>query len=153
MPGLSSALGALSPAYCSSITWIYHQQLSMSDSTSLSNPACVPSSLDLSCPGLPSPHCADGEASALHSSFPLAFMCSWSDYVKTAHLSTPFSLRLPTRGASLHAHPSPVSSKTRGKSPQLSLISHVHTCPSGSNAKFSSGSCSSLRIVYLTLFF
>lgn len=82
-----------------------------------------PSSLGLSCPGLPSPHCADAEASSLHPSSPLAFMSSWSDHVKTAHMSTPFSLRLPTCGASLHARPSLVSFKTGGKSPQLSLIS------------------------------
>lgn len=124
MPDLS----LLPSAHFSGPVVLPSPEYTASSSACQTPPPCLtqpvsPSSLGLSCPGLLSPCCADGEASFLHPSSPLAFRSSWSNHVKTAHLSTPFSLHLPTHGASLHARPSPVSSKTGERSPQLSLIS------------------------------
>ena len=120
MPDLS----LLPSAHFSGPVVLPSPEYTASSSACQTPPPCLtqpvsPSSLGLSCPGLLSPCCADGEASFLHPSSPLAFRSSWSNHVKTAHLSTPFSLHLPTHGASLHARPSPVSSKTGERSPQL----------------------------------
>lgn len=132
-----------SPGCCSFVTWIHHQQLSMSRLSLLVYPAYSP------LPGfivsLPPVTLACRQRCLLHSLPALGpFTPSWSHHCQD---SPPVHSLLATHRASLHAPASPVHSKTRGTMcSRLILIgpcSHLFIRPEWQSSN--SGSCPRLN--------